>query len=68
MRNIANYDVRTAAKKAGVFLWQIAQILEISEPTMTRRLRLEMSESEKREYFAAIEKIAADRERGVENG
>lgn len=52
-----NLDVRTAAKNSGVFLYQVATVLGISEPTMTRKLRYELSEREKKPIFEAIEKI-----------
>lgn len=42
-----NLDVRHAAKAAGVCLWQIAEKLKFSEPTMTRKMRCELPESEK---------------------
>lgn len=44
---MSNADVRTAAKNAGVFLYQVAEAMGISEPTMTRKLRFELSEEEK---------------------
>lgn len=55
-----NLDVRTAAKNSGVFLYQVAAALGISEPTMTRKLRCELSEQEKKPIFDAIEKIKAN--------
>ena len=32
----ANSDVRECAKKAGVYLWQIAAAIGVSEPTFNR--------------------------------
>lgn len=55
-----NSDVRTAAKNAGVFLYQIAAAIGISEPTMTRKMRFELSSEEKQPIFDAIEKIKAN--------
>ncbi|MFQ9062863.1 MAG: hypothetical protein ACLR5X_15545 [Oscillospiraceae bacterium] len=49
MKKPANFDLRTAAKNAGVPLWAIADALHISEPTMTRKLRRELGETEKKE-------------------
>ena len=54
---MSNIDVRTAAKNAGVFLYQVAAAMGISEPTMTRKLRFELSEQEKKPIFEAIESI-----------
>ena len=53
-----NSDVRTVAKKAGVFLYQVAAAMGISEPTMTRRLRFELPDEEKQTIFETINKIA----------
>lgn len=42
-----NTDIRKYAKTHGVRLWQIADELGISEITMSRKLRYELSEDEK---------------------
>lgn len=55
---LANTDIRAAAKNAGVKLWELAYHLNISEPTVTRRLRRELPQSEKERIFTAIEEIA----------
>ena len=47
MMKTANLELRRTAKANGVALWQIADKLGISEPTMTRRLRSELPENEK---------------------
>lgn len=60
---MANSDVRTAAKNAGVFLYQIAAVMGISEPTMTRKLRFELSSKEKKPIFEAINLIEAENKR-----
>lgn len=52
-----NSDVRTAAKSAGVFLYEVAAAMGISEPTMTRKLRFELSDNEKKLIFDAIESV-----------
>lgn len=53
----ANQDIRQEAKKSSVTLWQIAEILKISEPTITRKLRKELPEEEKAEIFAIIQDL-----------
>ncbi len=60
---MSNSDVRTAAKNAGVFLYQIAAAIGISEPTMTRKLRFELTKDEKKPIFEAINQIAKEREK-----
>ena len=57
---MANQDLRNAAKSAGVPLWTIADALHISEPTMTRKLRLELPESEKQRLLKIIEQLAKE--------
>ena len=51
---LANKEVRAAAKAIGVRFWQICKVLHISEATLTRMLREELSESEKLELLAVI--------------
>lgn len=59
-----NQEIRRAAKEKSVSLWEIADELKISEPTMTRKLRHELPEDEKAKILALIEEIA---ERRVNN-
>lgn len=44
---MANEDIKLEARGNGVPLWQIAEKLGISEPTITRRLRKELTAEEK---------------------
>lgn len=62
---MSNSDVRTAAKSAGVFLYQIAAAMGISEPTMTRKLRFELSDNEKKPIYEAIERIRTEKKEGA---
>lgn len=54
-----NIDVRDHAKKRGVKLWELAIRMKISEPTMTRKLRAELSDADKAAMIAHIDAIAA---------
>lgn len=54
---MCNADVREHAKNSGVYLYQIAAAMGISEPTMTRKLRFELPESEKKKLLAVIDHI-----------
>ena len=54
---MANKDIRLKAKGCGVPFWKIAAKLGISEPTMTRKLRFELSEAEKAKIFKIIEEL-----------
>lgn len=53
-----NQDVRAYAKEKHVFLWQCAEALGISEPTMSRRMRAELPEPEKQKIFRIIDELA----------
>jgi predicted XRE-type DNA-binding protein len=56
---MANQDIRRYAKQNGVKLWQVAKVMGVSEPTMTRLLRQELSESKKTEFIRIINELAA---------
>lgn len=45
--NQANRDVRNAAAEAGFYLWEVAEALGIADGTFSRKLRNELSDSEK---------------------
>lgn len=62
---LANIDIRQTAKEKGVRLWEIAERLRISDPTMTRKLRKELTEREKVFYLDIIDQIAAEKENAV---
>ncbi len=57
-----NLDVRSAAKRAGVFLYEIAEKLGVYEPTFNRYLRKELSDALKAKVLAAIEEIKLEHE------
>ena len=52
-----NLDIRLIAAGRGIKLWQIADSLGISDCTFSRKLRKEITESEKQEIFAIIERL-----------
>jgi hypothetical protein len=54
----ANQDIRDYAAQKGVYLWEIAKELGISEPTMTRMMRTELPEGKHREIEWIINDIA----------
>lgn len=59
---LANTDIRTTAKEKKVRFWEVAEYLKISEPTMTRKLRKELPDSEKQEIFKIIDELAAEKQ------
>lgn len=60
--NRYNSDIRSAAKSAGVFLYEIAEKLGVSEPTFIRWLRKELDEPTKRKALTAIKEIKREHE------
>jgi len=60
---LANTDVRETAKKRGVRLWEIAEFLNVSDPTMTRKLRRELPADEKQKILSIIDEIAAAKQK-----
>lgn len=56
-----NIDIRQKAKESSVSLWEIADKLNISESTMTRKLRRELPTKEKDQLFSIIEKLAKEK-------
>lgn len=54
-----NLELRTKARRNGVRLWEIADKLGVSEPTITRKLRRELPANEKQRILAIIDEIAA---------
>ncbi len=57
-----NKDLRAYAKEKGVFFWQIAKAMGISEPTITRKLRAELPEQEKQTFRRIINELSAQNE------
>ena len=62
---MANMDIRFKARAAGVPLWKIAAKMGVSEPTIHRRLRKELSRKEKKVYFDLIHEIAEEQAKNV---
>lgn len=56
-----NSDIRNKAKKYGVCLWQIAEKLNLTDSTFSRKLRKELSQEEKQKIFGIIDSIVAER-------
>ena len=53
----ANQDLRMAARGCGVPLWAIASKLDISEQTLIRQWRKELSDQEKDKVLAIINEV-----------
>lgn len=54
----ANQDIRDYARECGVYLWEVAAQMGISEPTVTRMLRCEVSADKREQLLRVIDEIA----------
>jgi len=59
MRNVA---IREQAKSNGVRFWEIAEVMGVSEATVTRMLRRELPETEQRKILKIVADLARRKE------
>lgn len=59
---VKNQDIRNAAKKADIKLWQIAEKLGIWDATFSRKLRKELPQEEKEKIIGIIAELAKEAE------
>lgn len=64
MTATANIEIREAAKRNGVFLWQVAEHIGVNDGNLSRKLRHELPADEKEQVLNIIHQIAAEK-RGV---
>ena len=57
---MANQDIKNAAAGAGVKLWQIADVLGITDSTFSRKLRKELPDVEKERIHVIIEFLSEE--------
>lgn len=56
-----NLEIREAVKNGGVYLWQLADRLGVSDATLSRKLRKELSEKEKMRCLQIVEQLTEQR-------
>lgn len=61
MKKKCNLEIRKKAKQESIYLWEIAEKLEISECYFIRKLRHELSQEEKNLVFNIIDEIVKER-------
>ena len=62
-----NNDIRDALTRVGFFQWELAAELGLSDGALSRRLRTELTASEKEACFKAVERMKEQRERQAES-
>lgn len=55
-----NQDIRTAAAKAGIKLWQIADALGIADCNFSRKLRHELPKEQKDRIMQIIKNLSRE--------
>lgn len=58
MANVANIEIRNAAKAAGVCLWQVAEKLGINDGNFSRKLRRELPLEEREKVLGIIRMLS----------
>ena len=58
---MANLDIKNYARIKDVKLWQIAEKLNLCDSNFSRKLRVELSEEEKKKIKDIIDNLATDR-------
>lgn len=61
MVTLANTEIREAAKRNGVRLWQVAEGIGITDASFSRKLRRELPAEERERVLNVIDKLAAER-------
>lgn len=56
-----NAEIKNKLKQAKIFQWQLADKLVISEMSLVRKLRYELSEEEKQKILTAIDELATEK-------
>lgn len=65
MANVANKEIRDAAKEAGICLWQVAEKLNINDGNFSRRLRRELPPAEREKVLTIIRELSQENQGGV---
>lgn len=57
---MSNKEIREAAKRSGVFLWQIAAELGVNDGNFSRKLRKEPPATEKEKIMGIINRLSKE--------
>lgn len=60
-----NVKIREAAKRAGVYLWEIAARWGCNDGNFSRKLRRELPEDEQRRILVIISELAAEKKGAI---
>ena len=58
---MANQDIKSEIKKSGLKFWEVAESLNITDGTFSRKLRKELSEENKKNIRGIITTLEAEK-------
>lgn len=61
----ANMEIRNAAKKDGIRLWEVAAVCGINDGNFSRKLRQELPREEKEKILVIIDQLAREKQEAV---
>lgn len=64
MANVANKEIRDAAKEAGICLWQVAEKLGVSDGNFSRKLRRELPAEVREKVLSIIRDLSQEKQEG----
>ena len=62
---MCNKEIREAAKKAGVHLWQVAEACGVNDGNFSRKLRKELPQEEKQTILGIIARLSKEKQEVV---
>ena len=60
-----NKEIRSAAKNAGIRLWEVATAYGINDGNFSRKLRQELPQEEKEKILAIIDRLAQEKQEAI---
>lgn len=60
-----NKEIRSAAKNAGVRLWEVAAAYGINDGNFSRKLRRELPQEEKEKILAIIDRLVQEKQEEI---
>ncbi len=61
----SNKEIRNEAKEAGIFLWQVAEKLGITDGNLSRKLRRELLPEEREKVLNIIRELSREKQEAI---
>ena len=58
---MCNKEIREAAKRSGVYLWQVADAYGVNDGNFSRKLRKELPQEEKQNILEIIDRLSKEK-------